>query len=72
MNKQESIEYLTGFIMGAILGMVLNCVGIELYRWVYAWMGRPPPDPTWWSMIPLPLLLGVGMAIQIAHLRLGD
>lgn len=72
MNTRNTIEYLTGFLMGAILGMVFNWVGIELFRWVCNWLGCPPPTPTWWNMIPLPLLMGLAMAIQIAHSPFGD
>lgn len=72
MNKQDSIEYLTGFIMGVIPGIVLDYVGVALYRWVCNWLGYPPPNPSWWIMIPLPLLMGLAMAIEIANMHLSD
>ena len=73
MNKLKIIEYLTGFLMGAFFGFMITGVILVLYnltcRW---WLGCDDIPLAWWNAIPLPLILGISMSINIANLELGD
>lgn len=72
MNRQNSLEYLTGFIMGAILGFGLTSVILVIYNLFCVWRGCVLMGFTWWIAIPLPLLLGISMSKIIANLKLED
>lgn len=72
MNSQNSIQYLTGFIMGALLGVGLTFVILVIYNLFCAWRGCVMMGVTWWNAIPLPLLLGISMSKIIANLKLED
>ena len=72
MNSQHTLEYLTGFIMGAILGFGLTAVILVIYNLVCGWRGCALVGFTWWNVIPLPLLLGISTAKVIAALKLGN
>ncbi|MGW8227138.1 MAG: hypothetical protein ACWGOY_15460 [Anaerolineales bacterium] len=72
MNPQHSIEYLTGFMMGALLGFGITAIILVIYNLFCAWRGCVVIGFTWWHAIPLPFLLGVIMANAIANSGLGD
>ena len=72
MNPQRSIEYLTGFMMGALLGFGITAITLVIYNLYCNWWGCAGMGFTWWNAIPLPLLLGIAMANAIANLGLGD
>jgi hypothetical protein len=72
MSPQRTIEYLTGFLMGAFLGFSLEA-GLEFsYNLLAGWFGWARFQPTWWMLILLPLLLGLVMSKAIADLHLED
>lgn len=72
MSKQQPLEYLTGFIMGALLGFGITAIILVIYNLLCVWLGCAQMGFTWWNAIPLPLLLGISMAKIIANLKLGD
>jgi len=59
--------------MGAFYGFAITGVILVLYnltcRW---WLGYGFMPMTWWNAIPLPLILGISMSINIANLKLGN
>ena len=59
--------------MGAFLGFMITGVALILYnlmcRW---WLGCRFMPMTWWNTLPLTLILGISMAINIANLKLSD
>ena len=72
MNTISTLQYLTGFIMGALIGFGLTAVILVIYNLFCAWRGCALVGFTWWIAIPLPLLLGIFMSKIIASLKLGD
>jgi len=73
MNKTKLLEYLTGFLMGSFLGFMITCAALLIYNLVCKWwLGCAPVPLAWWNLIPLPLIFGISMSINIAKLNLGD
>ena len=72
MNTKTTLEYLTGFIMGALLGISTTATILVIYNLFCAWRGCVLMGFSWWNVFPLPLLLGIIMANAIANLGLGD
>jgi len=72
MKRRNSIELLTGFLMGSFLGFFFQSAIVILYNLFCAWFGWRRLDLAWWMMAPAPLLLGIVMAIVIANLHLED
>ena len=72
MNSPKNLEYLTGFVMGAVFGFTLDVVILVVYNLVCRGLGCRLIGFTWWNAIPLPLLFGILMAIAIGNLGLGD
>jgi hypothetical protein len=73
MNPTRYIEYLTGFFMGIIFGLIFECAIGFIYFLFCAWLRCVRPGLTWWWIfVPVPLLLGIIMAKVIADLHLGD
>lgn len=72
MHTNTTLEYMTGFLMGAFLGFGLTAIILVIYNLFCYWWGCAAMGFTWWNAIPLPLLLGIIMANAIANLGLGD
>jgi len=72
MKKLNSIELLTGFMMGLFLGFCIEGVLVLIYNMISVWFGWARLEPAWWMMIPIPFVLGVVMAKAIASLHLED
>jgi hypothetical protein len=72
MNTNSTLEYLTGFTMGALMGFGLTAIILVIYNLFCGWWGCSSMGFTWWNAIPLPLLLGANLAIAIEGLGLGD
>ena len=72
MNSVSTIQYLTGFIMGVVIGFGLTAIPLVLYSLFCLWRGCSLVVFSWWYTIPLPLLLGIYMAKFIANLKLED
>ena len=71
MNKTKVIEYLTGFFIGAFIGLFLDA-SILVYNQLSSWLTLSQVRLTWWNMLPMPILLGLGMAKFIADRYLRD
>ena len=72
MKKLNSIELLTGFLMGLFLGFCIEGVFVFIFSLLSTWFGWARLEPAWWMMIPIPLVLGAVMAKAIASLHLED
>lgn len=72
MNSVSLLQYLTGFIMGALLGFGITAAFLVIYNLFCLWRGCVLVDFTWWMAIPMPLLLGISMSRFIANLKLED
>jgi hypothetical protein len=71
--KQLNItRYLNGFIVGFVFGALLIFVGLTLFNLYCSWQSCPPMVYTWWNFIPLPLLMGISMAVFVANYTLRD
>jgi hypothetical protein len=72
MKKDNSIELLTGFLMGTIAGAVIELILIVLYNLLCRWRDVSIYNVDRWMLIPLPLFFGISMARAIASLHLED
>lgn len=72
MNSPTTLQYLTGFIMGVLIGFGITAIVLIVYNLICLWSGCVLVGFTWWTAIPLPLLMGISMSRFIAHLKLED
>ena len=72
MNHKRPNRSWTGFFTGAIIGIISNFAFRTLYNLYCTWQGCTLREFSFWKMIPLPLLLGIFLAILIDPLVLGD
>lgn len=73
MKRLNPLEFQTGFLMGAIFGLVLEIALIFIYNHLIRnWLGWNVLDLAWWFLIPIPLIFGIIMGFNIANLHLED
>ena len=72
MKNLNSIEYLTGFLMGSFFGIFVEAASVAIYNMLCVWLGWARPHLVWWMLLPAPLLFGLIMAKAIADLHLED
>ena len=72
MDGQRIERALIGFVVGAGLGLGLNYLVLLLWNWLNTLMNRDPVQVTWTSGIPLAIIFGLSMAINMAHPPFGD
>ena len=72
MNQHNISRYLNGFIIGFVFGALLIIVGMTIYNLYCSWQGFPPMAYSFWNLAPLPLLVGISMAIFMANYTLRD
>jgi hypothetical protein len=71
-KKFDKLEFLTGFIMGAAGGFMLQGLSLFVYRAVVGWLGRAPIEFSWWMGLPIPAISAILMGRAIASLHLED
>jgi hypothetical protein len=72
MKKYNSLELLTGFLMGLFAGAILEWAIIYLYNLFCRWRGCSLLIAEWWMLIPFPMIIGILMAEAIAGFHLED
>ena len=72
MKKYNTLELLTGFLMGSIAGVLIEWAIIYSYNLVCRFRGSSVFVADWWMLIPIPVISGIIMARAIASLHLED
>jgi hypothetical protein len=72
MKKYNTLELLTGFLMGLVAGVLIEWALIYFYNLFCRWKGCSLLIAEWWMLIPFPLIAGIFMARAIASLHLED
>jgi hypothetical protein len=75
MKKPDSIQYLTGFLMGAFFGFFAEGILLIFCSLLYNWLGRAHLELAWWMVLllfPIPLFLGMIVGKAIARMHLED
>jgi hypothetical protein len=72
MKKYNTLELLTGFLMGSIAGVLIEWAIIYSYNLVCRLRGSSVFVADWWMLIPIPVISGIIMARAIASLHLED
>ena len=72
MDQHAFTRYLNGFIIGIVFGVLVVFCGITFYNVYCGWAGCAPAAYTWWYLFPLPLLMGIGMALFVANYTFRD
>ncbi len=67
MRVNQLIRAVIGFLAGGFLGVGVSCVGMLLYNQLVVWTGHAPLAITWSSVLPLGILVGVSMAINMTN-----
>lgn len=71
-KKANKLEFLTGFVMGAVGGFMLQGLVLLIYHAVARWQGWTPIEFVWWMGLPIPAISGISMGQAIASLHLED
>ena len=72
MDRQIFERALIGFFVGGLMGFGVNFLFLLIFNQICNWTGREPVQITWSSGIPFALILGLSMAINMAHPPFGD
>ena len=73
MDKDQTREHaLIGFLVGGALGYGLSYLFGLITNLINGWLNRAPIQFTWKSGLPLAILMGLALAINIAHPPFGD
>ena len=72
MDRQVVERAVIGFLVGGVMGLGFNYLFMWLFNLISSWIGREPVQFTWQSGIPLALLMGLSLAINMAHPPFGD
>lgn len=72
MKKTNSIEYVTGLLMGIFFGFLAESIFILAYNLLCTWHGWVRITPVWWMLIPVPFVMGLIGGKTIASLHLED
>jgi hypothetical protein len=75
MRKLNTLEYLTGFLMGIFIGASLESILFFLFNKIYVMIFETPFAYSGWMIIllvPFPLISGMIMGKAIASLHLED
>ena len=71
-DKDALLRALIGFIIGALLGAAMSLGGMWLWNWAMEKMGKPLNPIHWWDALPLAIILGLSLAINMAHPPFSD
>jgi small neutral amino acid transporter SnatA (MarC family) len=72
LDGQRVERALIGFVAGGLMGVGFSYLFLRITNLIYAWIGREPIQITWRSVLPFALILGLSMAINMAHPPFGD
>lgn len=63
---------LFGFLVGLGLGSGFGYLALLLYNLVLRWLDKPSIAITWGQVLPLGILMGLGIAINMVNNIFGD
>ena len=72
MDTQRVERALIGFLVGGMMGAGFSFLFMWIYNQIIPWIGREPVQITWQNALPLALIMGLSMAINMAHPPFGD
>lgn len=72
MDKQKAERAVIGLLVGGLLGSSLSFLGLKLFNWLSSRLGREPVEITIWSLLPMGVLVGLSLAINMANPPFGD
>jgi hypothetical protein len=72
MDREAPVRALIGFVMGALMGAVLSLGGAWLLNLLMVWRGLEPRVIHWWDALPLAVILGLSLAINMYRPPFGD
>jgi hypothetical protein len=72
MSRVQLVRAVLAFLTGGLLGIGGSSVAMLIYNQVLVWTGREPVTITWASVLPLGILVGVSMAINMTNHLFGD
>jgi FtsH-binding integral membrane protein len=72
VDTQKIERAVLGFLVGGLIGSGLSYLGLLFFNWLSPRLGREPVEITAWSVLPLGLLIGLSIAINMANPPFGD
>jgi hypothetical protein len=73
MDKDQTIEHaLVGLLVGGARGYGLSYLFVLITNMLNEWLNREPIQFTWKSWLTLAILMGLALAINMAHPPFGD
>lgn len=72
MDGQRLERALIGFLVGGVMGLGFNYLFLIVTNVILNWMNRDLIRVTWTSGIPLAIIFGLSMAINMARPPFGD
>jgi hypothetical protein len=67
MDRQRTKLAFLGFLLGTLIGTGINYLYMLVHNLVSHWTGREPVHGSWWSWLPLPLIFGLSLAINMTR-----
>jgi hypothetical protein len=65
MERNARLRALIGFVIGAIMGSAISLVGEWFRNWVMVRRGLSPHPIQWWDALPLAIIVGLALAINM-------
>lgn len=72
MDRGAVVRALIGFIIGASLGVVVSLGIVWLWNLYMVWRDLPPRMIHWWDALTLAVIVGLSLAIIMAHPPFGN
>jgi hypothetical protein len=65
MDRNARVRALLGFVIGALLGTAISLGGEWIGYWLMVRRGQPPHPIQWWDALPLAIIMGLALAINM-------
>jgi hypothetical protein len=72
MDRNARIRALIGFVIGALMGTAISLGGEWFRNWLMFRRGQPPYPIQWWDALPLAIIMGLALALNMYRPPFGD
>lgn len=72
LDRDKIERVLIGLLIGFVAGCGIDYLGLVVFNWLCQWIDKEPVKVTFWSILPLGVLLGLSMAVNMINPPLGD
>jgi hypothetical protein len=72
MDRNARLRALIGFVIGALMGAAISLAGEWFGNWLMVRRGLLPHPIQWWDALPLAIIIGLALAINMYRPPFGD